>query len=165
MKNVYDPEASAFARILLSKDGPCDFLREWSMAAQSGPESAFGRRLAHWRTLRGFTQAELAERIGVSQRVVCYYERETRYPPSHLLLNIAETLQVSLEELIGSVALKDESIPKNTRLKRKLELVESLDPQDQKAIVRMIDAFVARRELGRSSGSGSNGGRGKRNHE
>jgi len=163
MKNVYGPEASAFARILLSKDGPCDVFREWSMAVESDSESAFGQRLAHWRTLRGFTQAELAERIGVSQRVVCYYERETRYPPSHLLLDIAETLQVSLEELIGTVALPDERIPKNPRLKRKLELVESLDPQDQKAIVRMIDAFVARRELTRSSSSRAEG-RGKRNH-
>lgn len=137
--------------ILLENGSRAAVFQELGMSTKKAVLATFGQRLAHLRVRQGFTQTELAERIGVSQRVVCYYERETEYPPTHLLGKIAEALNVSLEELMGTVTVKNESIPKNGRLKRKLQMVETLPAQDQKAILRMIEAFVARRRMEKAS--------------
>jgi DNA modification methylase len=48
----------------------------------------------------GFTQEELAARIGVSRRVIAYYEGETRHPPTHILPRLAQVLSVSAEVLL-----------------------------------------------------------------
>ena len=61
----------------------------------------FGKKIAVLRKANGLTQDELGDRIGVSRRVIAYYEGETKYPPTHLLLPIAKTLKISLDELLG----------------------------------------------------------------
>jgi len=118
--------------------------QEWMMNRKKNSIQPFGQRLAQLRLTKGFTQGELAERIGVSQRVLCYYERETEYPPAHLLPKIAEILGASLDDLMDTTPLKTEAVSTHPRLHRKLRLVETFPRQDQKAILRMIDAFAAR---------------------
>lgn len=116
---------------------------DWTMPQKKTEKAEpFGKRLARLRQVKGFTQGELAEKIGVSQRVLCYYERETEYPPTHLLPKMAEALGLSLDELMNAAPPKAEALPKNSRLQRKLRLVETFTKQDQKAVVRMIDALA-----------------------
>jgi transcriptional regulator with XRE-family HTH domain len=48
--------------------------------------SDFGKRLAYYRKARGLTQGELGEKVGVSYRVIAYYEGETKRPPARLIV-------------------------------------------------------------------------------
>jgi transcriptional regulator with XRE-family HTH domain len=102
---------------------------------------SFGKRIATFRNAKGLTQAELGAKIGCSQRVIAYYECETKHIPSNLLLPLAKALRISLDELIG-VKEEDVSSPQHIRLWRKLKQAELLPPKDQKAIVRMIEALL-----------------------
>jgi len=42
---------------------------------------SFGTILASIRINKGLTQSQLGKLIGVSQRVIAYYEKETKYHP------------------------------------------------------------------------------------
>jgi len=46
----------------------------------------FGKRLSDLRKALGLTQKQLGEKVGVSNRVIAYYEGETDYPLSPLTL-------------------------------------------------------------------------------
>jgi transcriptional regulator with XRE-family HTH domain len=105
-------------------------------------EETFGRRLARLRKARGYTQTELGEILGVSQRVMTYYERETERPPAHLLTRMAEVLGVRTDELLGLEAPKIPAAIKNRRLLRRLQELDRLPKRDQQALLRTIDAFL-----------------------
>lgn len=71
------------------------------MTKQQTPEVAgFGDRLVRLRKTAGFTQHDLATRIGVSRRVIAYYEGETKHPPTQILPRLAQVLNVSVEVLL-----------------------------------------------------------------
>jgi transcriptional regulator with XRE-family HTH domain len=114
---------------------------------QAEPEESFGERLARLRKARGFTQTELGETLGVSQRVMTYYERESERPPAYLLARLAEALDVTVDELLGRRPLKGPPPPRNSRLWRKLREIEKLPAPDRKAVLRMVDGLLARQKL------------------
>ncbi len=55
----------------------------------------FGQRLKRIRQGRALTQQELGDRVGVSQRVVAYYESDDSQPPGALLVELASALDVN----------------------------------------------------------------------
>jgi transcriptional regulator with XRE-family HTH domain len=110
-------------------------------------EETFGERLARLRKARGFSQTELGEMIGVSQRVMTYYECQSERPPAHLLPLLAEALAVSVDELLGLRPVKATPAPRNTRLWRKLREIEKLPPSDRKAVLKILDGLLARQKL------------------
>ncbi len=62
----------------------------------------FGERLRKMREDAGLTQAELGKRIGVSDRVVGYYEANVRFPKKpETLQKISEVFNVSIDSLVG----------------------------------------------------------------
>ena len=57
-------------------------------------------RIRAFRKLKGFTQTELAERIGVSVSVLGAVERGARKADPKLVKMISEALDISTEELL-----------------------------------------------------------------
>jgi len=106
-------------------------------------EESFGERLARIRKARGYSQYTLADEIGISQRMVAYYEAQTGRPPAHLIPKISEVLDVTADELLGISEVKDAEGAKNSRLWRKLRQVEKLPPSDRRALLKMLDALLA----------------------
>jgi transcriptional regulator with XRE-family HTH domain len=104
----------------------------------------FGQRLARFRQARGLTQAELGESVGLSQRMVAYYESQSRRPPAHVLPEVARALRLSLDELLGLRPAEPEPAPRSARLRRKLRDIERLPAADRKAILKVLDAYLAR---------------------
>lgn len=102
----------------------------------------FGKRLASLRKAKGFTQQTLGQSLGVSKRVVAYYEGETKFPPSHLLIPMAEALHASTDELLGLTKIKEEINPKYALLWKKLKHAEDLPKKDQKALLYYLDALL-----------------------
>lgn len=60
-----------------------------------------GSRIRQARDRAGLTQEQLAERIGVSRTAIARYESGEIEPKLHNLAAIAETLNVSTDELLG----------------------------------------------------------------
>src|SRR5437763_1466762 len=83
----------------------------------------FVSRLAELRQQRGLTQAELGTAVGVSQRVIAYYETESEQPPGALLADLAKTLRVSADVLLGLKPVKDGTSPNTARLLKRLKKV------------------------------------------
>ncbi len=62
------------------------------------------QRIRAFRKLKGLTQQQLADRLGVSVAVLGSLERGTRKQEPKLLERIAETLGIDYDELTGSTA-------------------------------------------------------------
>ncbi|ACS98761.1 MULTISPECIES: helix-turn-helix transcriptional regulator [Paenibacillus] len=60
------------------------------------------QRVRAFRKLKGYTQQELAKVLGVSVAVLGSLERGTRKPDARLMMNIANTLGISYEELMDT---------------------------------------------------------------
>ena len=104
-------------------------------------EETFGSRLARLRKRADYTQQELANEIGVTQRVMSYYEAISKYPPSHLLPALAKALSVTIDELLGLT--NTPHIPqKDNRLKRRMNKLEKLSPNKKKQAIRILDAIL-----------------------
>jgi transcriptional regulator with XRE-family HTH domain len=119
---------------------------------KNGELAHFGKRLAELRKRAGYTQVELAEELGVTQRIITYYERESIHPPAHLITPIAQALKITADELLGHAPLKKEPKPRNTRLQRRLEQIERLAPTEKRQVLQVLDAFIERGKLRRKAG-------------
>ena len=68
----------------------------------TSPDRAlFGDRLRQLRKEQGLTQTELGKRMGISQRLVAYYEAQGGSPSPELLVKFADALGVSTNTLLG----------------------------------------------------------------
>lgn len=112
----------------------------------SDTNATFGQRMARIRKDAGFTQRALAKEIGISQRMVAYYEGQTDFPPTHLLPQLVQVLGVSADELLGIKPLKDKK-PGNQRLWRRVRRIEQLPAKEKRQLLTLIDAFLERDKL------------------
>jgi transcriptional regulator with XRE-family HTH domain len=110
-----------------------------------------GDRIRRLRKERGWTQKELAERIGCSQRAIVYYERDGKYPPAPVLAAMAGAFGISLDTIMAPdeparKAGRDEpdllNNPEDRRLWRKLQLIKTLPERDRAAVVRLINSLA-----------------------
>lgn len=106
------------------------------------PDESIAQRLARIRRERGFTQVELAQRLGVAQPVVSDYERGELRLHGQLIVRLSEILGVSSEELLGLKKAPSNGAIKNRRLLRRLQAIERLPRRDQQALLRTIDRFL-----------------------
>lgn len=58
-----------------------------------------GENVKKFRTDKGMLQTELAEKIGVTQPMICMIERGTKAPSMQLGKQIADALGVSVDKL------------------------------------------------------------------
>lgn len=65
-------------------------------------------RIRAFRKLKGYTQTELADLLGVSIAIIGSIERGTRKPDSRVIKKIAEVLKIDQEELIPTGPRKGE---------------------------------------------------------
>ena len=115
------------------------------------PANGFGERLASLRKAAGITQTTLAEEVGISQRMMAYYESPTAYPPANLLPVFAKALGVSMEALLGVETAKRRAKATDTRMQRRLQQIEKLDAAEKRQILQLIDAFIERGQLRRKA--------------
>lgn len=119
------------------------------------PANGFGERLASLRKAAGITQTALAEEVGISQRMMAYYESPTAYPPANLLPVFAKALDVSVEALLGVETAKRRAKATDTRMQRRLQQIEKLDISDKRQVLQLIDALIERDQLKRKAHSKS----------
>ena len=59
-----------------------------------------GENIKKFRKLKGLTQKELAEKLGITQQSVAQYERTNKLPKLETLLYIADALDITLNGLL-----------------------------------------------------------------
>jgi len=114
--------------------------------------NGFGDRLVELRKTAGFTQEELAKELGVSRRMIAYYEGETQHPPTTILPRLAQALGVSADDLLnGTCRRKAPPEPMSTRLRRKLQDLDKLDAKEKRQAMQLLDIFIERGQLKRQA--------------
>lgn len=112
-------------------------------------EEPFGNRMARLRKEAGFSQRDLAAETGISQRMIAYYEKQTQYPPTHLLPILAKAFGVTADQLLGMKKIKLNGRTKDSRLRRRLSQVEKFEKKEKKQILLLLDTFIEREKLRR----------------
>jgi len=115
-----------------------------------------GLRIKSLRKKENLTHKQLAEKIGVSQRMIGYYESEERFPPHDVLTKLADCFSVSADYLLGrsvtgepneQVTPKDEKdiAKRMEEIKKDLQgedgLMFSGEPMSQEAVESLLDAM------------------------
>ena len=97
-----------------------------------------GARIAALRKEQDMTQAQLADRLDLTQQMVASYEVGRRRVPVSLLPQIASTLAVSVEDLIG----RDSGTPRQARTRAQVAAADRAHPAApaRPAEVRHADA-------------------------
>ncbi len=122
----------------------------------TGYNAIVGRKLtkprhergAHLMTLRvnaGLSQDELAEKIGVPQQTIAFWERSGKTPRSEVLSPLADALGVSIEVLLmesnGTAAMKKKGGP-DGKLRKVFEEASNLPRRQQEKITEFVSAFI-----------------------
>jgi transcriptional regulator with XRE-family HTH domain len=118
----------------------------------------FGERLAQLRKAAGYTQVHFAAEVGITQRMVAYYEAPNAQPPAHLLPQMAQVLGVGTDVLLGIALPRKLERPVTLSLERRLLAIEKLDPKAKRQITQVLDTFIEREKLKQSTNAPRNMG-------
>ena len=116
--------------------------------------NVFGKKLKSLRKNLGFTQAQLADRLGISASTVGMYEQGRREPDNTMLSKICYVLNTSTDNLLGLVREDtrrerevDDMIDEFTRLLKEQEGLMSggqpISEEDRDKIVAAIRVAAA----------------------
>lgn len=61
----------------------------------------FGKRLKALRTKSGYTQKELAQKLGLTKSVISAYENDLRLPSLDILIALSRIFRVTTDYLLG----------------------------------------------------------------
>lgn len=106
----------------------------------------FGAMLARFRQAAGYSQRDLAQETGISQRMIAYYEKQPQYPPMHVLTVLAGALGISPQEIMGQKG-KRAGEPRDMRLRRRLEQIEGLEEKEKRQVIQLLDTFIEKNRL------------------
>lgn len=124
---------------------------EWASPTPPGghdmPSPFHGDRLKTLRTERGWSQADLADKIGSDARQVSRYENGRVAPSLDVLAKIADTLDISLDYLVIDTAPRRALRAPENALSDQLTDFATLDPDDQAALLKVLDALVTKTKL------------------
>lgn len=99
-----------------------------------------GRRIQTLRKEQGWSQQQLAKKIGTSGPIIGRYERDEMTPSVQVAKKLADTFGVTLDFLVddtgGTLDIKDKAM-----LQRMMD-IEALELVEKKTIVQVIDSLL-----------------------
>jgi len=104
-------------------------------------DESIGERLARIRKDRGFTQVELAEKIGIIQSLVSSYESGALKLSAEMAVRFAMALEVATDDLLmpGTKGNGKNGKTPSRKILRRLEKIETLPRTQQIAVLKTID--------------------------
>ncbi|CEN87322.1 putative transcriptional regulator [[Clostridium] sordellii] len=66
-----------------------------------------GKRIKELRAQKDVTQKELADFIGLTPKMISFYEKEERFPPHDIILKLSDFFDVSTDYLLGKSNVRD----------------------------------------------------------
>lgn len=101
---------------------------------------AIGDRIQALRKQHGWSQRQLAKKVGTSGPIVGRYERGEMTPSVEVAKKLAAAFGVTLDFLVNDTG-KGVEIRDKAMLQRLME-IEALDAEDQKTIVHVLDSLL-----------------------
>lgn len=104
-------------------------------------DESIGERLTRIRKDRGYTQVELAEKIGIIQSLVSSYESGALKLSAEMAVRFAMALEVATDDLLmpdKKANCKNGKKP-SRKILRRLEKIETLPRTQQTAVLKTID--------------------------
>ena len=108
---------------------------------------AFGSRVKEMRKNRHWTQKELANRVDVRLQLLNKYEGGQHIPPADTLIRLAKALDTTVDYLLTGDPIKDEPLA-SANLYRRFQTLEALNDEDRNTVISVIDATIAKRQVG-----------------
>ena len=109
-----------------------------------------GERIATARQQAGITQLQLAKKLGVTQRVVTYWEREPVALKPEQLAALAAALSVTADFLLGRQESKPRGGPVG-KAKALFDRVSALPRDRQQRILATVEDMLAAHESRKAS--------------
>ena len=98
-----------------------------------------GRRIRSLRKIRGYTQEELAEIIGINPKYLSSIERGEENPTLDLFIRLADGLKVELHEIFQF----EHEAEQSERLRKKLKaLMAEIKEEELARMVHILEALV-----------------------
>lgn len=102
-----------------------------------------GNIITALRKEKDWSQADLANKSGVSREMIGKYERGEAVPSIEAAKKIADAFEVSLDYLVGEGI--NSKFDKKTV--KRLQDIEKLEAKDKEHVFAMLDAFLAKNKL------------------
>lgn len=119
----------------------------WLISMQD-PEfrKVFGVRLKELRKQKRWSQKELAAKVEIRFQQLNKYESGLNLPPAEMLIKLADALSITVDFLLTGNPVEDSPLA-NSRLFRRFQAVEQFDAEDQEAVIKLIDAMIAKQQV------------------
>lgn len=106
--------------------------------------STLGERIREYRLKRGFTQIQMAEKLGMTEANFSSYERNRSVPPSEKLNQIATILNVSIDYLLGRSNDPEPQFEFDDDVRAIAREMQHLDPSARAALSQIIKSMRKR---------------------
>lgn len=132
----------------LTKNGPA-----YTWAMQTGRPSKktrppFGERLHVLREQAGLSQQQLAERLGLTQRAYAYWERNPVALRPEQVVQLAQALGVTTEELLGEQNGKSRGKGPAGKMRQLFEAASRLSRSQQQKVAAVLEPFILQHASG-----------------
>jgi len=107
-----------------------------------GPDEPLGERIARLRKERGYSQVEMAERIGIIQALVSDYEKGKLRLTADMAIRFARALEVTTDELLQPKKSRQRPLKPRRKVLRRLEQIEALPSHHQQTLLKSIDFML-----------------------
>lgn len=97
-------------------------------------KNTFARNIKNLRKELGLTQTELANKIYINKSMISAYEKGTRMPSLDALISLSETLNVSIDFLLG--IQRDNTSDRETTID-----ISGLTEKQEKIVTDLIETF------------------------
>ena len=101
-------------------------------------DKRIGRRIKQYREKKGFTQEQLAEKIGVSTNYISAIERGAVFPRCENLISILNSLEISANEIFVDVLVKAYEINASVLS----EEIRTLPYEEQRRIFSVVETMI-----------------------
>lgn len=106
-----------------------------------------GERIKLLRKERGWSQGELAERIGSDARQISRYENGRITPSAEAIVKIAQAFDVSTDYLLVEEAPRRAPKLEDQGLLDRLEDLQNLTEEDRTSLLHILDALMAKNKV------------------
>ena len=102
----------------------------------------FGQRLMIVRKEKKLSQADIGKLIGINGDAYGRYERNEVKPTIEIATKIANSLEVSLDYLVGKTDLQLDD-----KVLLKISEISKMTEEDKEHVFSLLDAFIAKTKL------------------
>src|SRR5271165_1286089 len=106
-----------------------------------GHDMPLGERVKELRKERGWSQSELAEKVGTDARQISRYENGRITPSLDVVARLAEVFNISLDYLVVEGAERRPLHVQDHGLGERLALLSELTDEDRAALLNVLDAL------------------------